>query len=109
AATSHEPPISRSAVEPLFSMVRYPPAILAPPGVTRLQACVITRSPALTSSAQAGAARKYDSIVAHAIARVIDMSASLSICIFSPLLTAFSEQLAFTKRGSRDARYPASR
>src|SRR5262245_57239609 len=39
-------------------MVRYPPAILAPPGVARLQACVMTISPALTSSVRAGAANK---------------------------------------------------
>src|ERR1700722_5324538 len=53
---SAEPPIRRSGADPLFSMVRYQPPILAPFGVGRAQACVITGSPALTSCACAGAA-----------------------------------------------------
>ncbi len=54
-ATSAVTLTSLSGALPLFSMVRKPPPILAPPGVARVQACVITRSPALTSSARAGA------------------------------------------------------
>src|SRR6266849_5762940 len=42
----------------------------------------MTRSPALTSSASAGAARKHESTVAQAIARVMDMNAGLLICIW---------------------------
>jgi hypothetical protein len=51
-APSAEAPISLSGALPLFSMVRKPPPVLAPPGVARVQACEITRSPALTSSAR---------------------------------------------------------
>src|ERR1700730_4866350 len=64
----------------MFWIVRYPPAILAPPGVARLQPCVMTRI-LPPSSARAGAAHGAASRTEAAIARVIDISASLSIFI----------------------------
>src|ERR1700722_903137 len=79
-ATSAEPPINRSGAAPLFSMVTYPPPILAPPGVARVQACVITRSPALTSWARTGVASRPARSSAPIIPRANDvMGYSLSL------------------------------
>src|SRR4030088_1831408 len=69
-------------------MVRYPPAILAPPGVARLQACVITRSPALTSCARAGAAIRHARSAAEAKLRAngfIGCSLACGLLLFPPV------------------------
>jgi hypothetical protein len=65
-------------------MVKYPLPTLAPPGVARLQACVITRSPTLTSSARAGATSKLVKM-AHASTRMnIAMIELLQLCYGQP-------------------------
>src|SRR5258708_4317164 len=69
-----------------------PAGTFAPPGVARLQACVSTRSPAFTSSARAGAARKQASMVAHAIARVIDAD-SFFICMLGSFPSVLFQRL----------------
>src|SRR5690349_7019590 len=78
-ATSALAPISLSGLLPLFSMVRKPPPILAPPGVARVQACVITRSPALTSSARADVAIRA-AVMASKVA--VRLSESMGVLIF---------------------------
>src|SRR5579871_803376 len=57
-AKSAEPPVRRSGVAPLFSIVRYAPPTSAPFGVARAHGFSITMSPALDSCASAGAAPK---------------------------------------------------
>src|ERR1700736_2780561 len=89
SAISAAPPVSRSGAGPLFWMVRYPPPILAPPGVARLQACVITRSPALTSSARSGLARTFAIRKAHVAARATDINPGCVIGIALVLLLLF--------------------
>src|SRR5689334_19265855 len=72
-ANSPDTAIRRSGALPLFSMVRKPPPVLAPPGVARLQAWLMTRSPALTSSARAGVASRQLTMAASMARPVSEM------------------------------------
>src|ERR1700730_5087075 len=96
-ATSALTPTSLSGELPLFSMVRKPPPVLAPPGVARVQACVITRSPALTSSARTeGAARNKAETRAPRTHRLTEVSVK-----FATFILLFLRLVSFHEMSSR--------
>src|SRR5207248_1106433 len=80
------------------AIVRYSPPIFAPFGVARAQACVMTRSPALSSSAHTGAPSEHANR-----AQAIAAKASFLICIVASFFGVSAHEVSGGMQRTEDA------